>query len=392
MRLTLRARIIALAGAGVMLAAGLFAAIVMPALRSFEEAIARQQTQARAAVADSIGRYAFARGVHAAADSADPELNALLQPLRSASAKAALVDERGRLLAGDAIPDGSEATTRVPGTEWTIRASTGGDLSDSVRHLRLRSTVFALTLAMLAMVMAAGVTRELASANRRLEERERVRRQLLHRIISAQEDERKRVARELHDELSQSIAALGLAVDAAGRPDLRALVQRINKELHRVIVDLRPAVLDDLGLASAIRWCAERLASRGIAVRCEIGEIPPSLSPEVETAVFRAVQEAIVNIERHAQADTALIQVYVGPQSQRRRSELVVEIEDDGVGFDPKSVGKDPRSLRGVGMLGMRERIEIVGGALTVESEPGSGTRVVMQVPVEEEPCQAAAS
>jgi signal transduction histidine kinase len=216
-----------------------------------------------------------------------------------------------------------------------------------------------------------------ATTNARLEERERVRQQLLRKLISAQEEERKRIARELHDETSQTLAALGMAVDLGHLDDVRRLAGRMHDELHRLIIDLRPSVLDDLGLAAAIRWFAERhLSGAGIAVRCEIAALDGHVAPEVETALFRAVQEAIVNITRHASAETVLIQVSAD------LSGIQVEIEDDGVGFDPAGVVSDPGSLRGVGLLGMRERLEIVGGTLQIDSEPGSGTHVVMSVPV----------
>ena len=210
-------------------------------------------------------------------------------------------------------------------------------------------------------------------------------------MISAQEDERKRIARELHDETSQTLAALGIGVDlalaACDEPpagtarrrlaDVRALVKRMHGELHRMIVNLRPSVLDDLGLAAAIRWFADRqLASAGIAVRCEVNELDERLPPEVETATFRAVQEALVNVSRHASADSVLVQ---GTLSKGR---LVIEIEDDGVGFDQAAVVRSAESLRGVGLLGMRERIEILGGTITIDSAPGSGTRVLFSVPV----------
>lgn len=236
-------------------------------------------------------------------------------------------------------------------------------------------------------------TRELAAANATLEDRERVRQQLLRKVISAQEDERKRVARELHDETSQTLAALGIGVDVAlatcgGAADdathqrlaeVRRLVDRMHHELHRLIVNLRPSVLDDLGLAAAIAWFAERqLAHSGVAVRCELGDLDLRLPSEIETAIFRAVQESIVNIARHANAESVLIQGSVAD------GRLVVEIEDDGDGFDPQRIVRSPESLRGVGLLGMRERIEILGGSLEIESDPGGGTRVVMRVPVAE--------
>lgn len=231
-------------------------------------------------------------------------------------------------------------------------------------------------------------TRQLATANADLEDREHVRQQLLRKVISAQEDERKRVARELHDETSQTLAALGIGVDMAlascppetnGQThrrleDVRRLVDRMHHELHRLIVNLRPSVLDDLGLAAAIQWFAERQLP-AVAVRCEL-DLETRLPSELETAIFRAVQEAIVNIARHARAETVLIQGSID------HGALTVEIEDDGEGFKVDEVVRAHDSLRGVGLLGMRERLEIFGGSLRIDSEPGGGTRVVMTVPI----------
>lgn len=244
-------------------------------------------------------------------------------------------------------------------------------------------------------------TRELGAANMRLEDRERLRQKLLRQVISAQEDERKRIARELHDETSQTLAALGMGVDLAlsacgdgtSDPvrqrllDARRLVGRMHDELHRMIVNLRPSVLDDLGLAAAIRWFAEReLGAAGISVRCEVGEIDVRLPPEIETATFRAVQEALINIARHAAAESVLIQGSI------ERGHLVIEIEDDGVGFDEAAVVRSPESLRGIGLLGMRERIEILGGTVTIESSVGNGTRVLFSIPAPEGVAQAVTS
>jgi signal transduction histidine kinase len=236
-------------------------------------------------------------------------------------------------------------------------------------------------------------THALALANARLEERERQRQQLLRKLIAAQEDERKRVARELHDETSQTLAALAMAVDAAANtpgshagplPALRGLVSRISDGIRRLIVDLRPSVLDDLGLAAAIQSFADaHLTRAGLAVRCEIDDGDLRLPSAVETAVFRAVQEALVNIERHALAQTVLIQVSI------EGGTLAVDIEDDGVGFAPEAAVPEPDSLRGIGLLGMRERIELVGGSVRVESAPGEGTRVVMSVPIGQEAAHA---
>jgi signal transduction histidine kinase len=227
-------------------------------------------------------------------------------------------------------------------------------------------------------------TKELNEANAALREREEARSSLLRKVITAQEDERKRIARELHDETTQSLAVLAMGIDAvqdalrAGKTprldEVKALAVRTLEDVHRLILDLRPSVLDDLGLLSAIRWYAERqLESRGIAVRCEFGEMR-RLPPELETALFRICQETMSNIARHSQATAVLVQVGV------EKEEIVVEIEDDGRGFDPEAVARR-EGRRSWGLMGIRERAEILGGVAKVESSPGQGTHVEVRVP-----------
>jgi signal transduction histidine kinase len=230
-----------------------------------------------------------------------------------------------------------------------------------------------------------------AALEQRVAERTRELRRLTRQILSAQEDERRRVARELHDETSQLVAALAIRLDslsvvAAGDEamrlrDLRALVERMHEALHRVIANLRPSVLDDLGLAAAIEWLAEaQLSRQGIAVRCELRDLRDlRLAPDIETAAFRIVQEAITNVSRHAGADTVLI------QGSRSDGWITIEIEDDGCGFRPEAVVASAESLRGIGLLGMRERVQLVGGKLVIDSAPGQGTRVALTVPIMEE-------
>jgi signal transduction histidine kinase len=225
----------------------------------------------------------------------------------------------------------------------------------------------------------------------RVETRTQELRQLLTKFVSVQEDERRRIARELHDETCQTLAALGMKLDAAlsapsaevGRARLveaRAFSGRTLADIHALIYDLRPSVLDDLGLFPAIRWLAEHhLTKAGIAWRCELTESERSLTAVRETTLFRAVQEAIRNVARHSGAEQVLIQV------EERDGDLQVEIEDDGHGFDPASVAQPSPSGRGLGLLGMRERLSIVGGSAEVLSSSESGTRVVLRVPFEEE-------
>lgn len=245
-------------------------------------------------------------------------------------------------------------------------------------------------------------TREIERLYHELREREEGRGHLLRKVISAQEEERKRIARELHDDTSQALTALAVHLEMAmatlpaGTPrerteEAKALALRSLEGLHRLIFDLRPSVLDDLGLLSAIRWCAERhLESLGIAVRCEFsgpgtraghpresaGPVGGRLPPQVETALFRVVQEAIVNIAKHAEAETVLIQCAV------REGDLTIEIEDDGKGFDLSSLAGPGAAARGLGLLGIRERVELLGGTVEIESSPGQGTRIALTVPL----------
>jgi two-component system sensor histidine kinase UhpB len=191
--------------------------------------------------------------------------------------------------------------------------------------------------------------------------------------------------------LSKAIADLPSGASRESIAAARTLVAHAQDALRRLMYDLRPAVLDDIGLVPAIRWCAERhLVAAGVKVRLELPEKFPRLPHEIETALFRAAQEVIINVERHAHADRALVQVRLDPGDC-----VVIEIEDDGEGFDPASAAPSPDG-RGLGLLGLRERVDLVGGVTEIESAPGAGTRVVIRVPMprsaSEVPCPAFAS
>lgn len=242
-----------------------------------------------------------------------------------------------------------------------------GRLGAALEHMRLRLRE-----------SIESTTRANADLERRVEQRTQQLQHLLGKIISAQEDERRRVARELHDETSQLLAALSMAIHAgpAAGSDPRVLIDRLQEGVHRLIVNLRPAVLDDLGLAAAIDMLADtQLRRSGVSVRCETADLEHGrLPPAIEIAVFRIVQEAILNIVRHSAATTVLIQAGMSGEH------VWVEIEDDGSGFDVTTARPDGASLRGIGLLGMRERAELLGGRLTIDSAPGEGTRVKVEI------------
>jgi signal transduction histidine kinase len=270
-----------------------------------------------------------------------------------------------------------------------------GNLEDAVPPLggdevgRLGRSLEAMRLALKESVH--DLTRSRDQLEERVKERTRELRELLTKFVSVQEDERRRLARELHDETCQTLAALGMKLDAAlAAPtaegarerlsEARAFAGRTLAEIHGLIYDLRPSVLDDLGLFAAIRWLAEHhLGPAGIAFRCEVAEPEHTLDPEQQTSLFRAVQEAIQNVARHSGAETVLIQI------EEHDGALHIEVEDDGRGFDPGSVAQPAPSGRGLGLLGMRERLSLLGGAAQVISSPGAGTRVVLSVPFRQE-------
>jgi signal transduction histidine kinase len=235
-------------------------------------------------------------------------------------------------------------------------------------------------------------THELEGLYRQLAERDEARSRLLRQVITAQEDERKRLARELHDETCQTISALNMRLetavarlpagaDPAPLAEARSLAVRTLDELHRLIYDLRPSVLDDLGLWSAISWYAARqLQKKGVTVRCEFSDVDRRLPALMETALFRAVQEAISNIAKHANAEQVLIQCGI------EHDVLTIEIEDDGSGFELSQVKRPKDEGHGWGLLGITERVEALGGKVDIDTAPGQGVRLVItvRVPAEE--------
>lgn len=216
----------------------------------------------------------------------------------------------------------------------------------------------------------------------------------LHRlsgaIIEAQEEERRRIARELHDEAAQALTSLLVRIRLLERSpnpeearrhvqELRQLTAAALEEVRRVALELRPTILDDLGLAAALDWRVEEFnAVGGTRATLSVEGIGERLPGPVELALFRVAQEALTNVARHAQATTVSVGL------RRAAGDLVLTIEDNGVGFDPTPPGG--AGSRGLGLVGMRERMSLVGGELTLVSRPGHGTRIMARVPLDRQP------
>lgn len=224
---------------------------------------------------------------------------------------------------------------------------------------------------------------------RESQEREELRRELFRRVVGAQEAERQRIARDLHDETGQSLTAIGLGLRGlentlTKNPDraaktlrrLEAMTADSLSELQRIISDLRPSHLDDLGLPAAIRWYAGKVSERsGLKIRVDIfGEEKP-ISEPVKIATFRIVQEALNNTVKHAGATSVFIQLAYEPDS------VHISARDDGSGFDLELTAMRQTSRPSLGLAGMRERASLLGGTASLQSGPGHGTLVEARIP-----------
>lgn len=234
--------------------------------------------------------------------------------------------------------------------------------------------------------------RQVSGANERLElqvaERTARLSDLLGKVISAQEEERRRLARELHDETAQTIGALSIALDRARHGlgdsprdavgqihEAQGIVKRLLEETRRLILDLRPMALEDLGLVPAIRWYAEsHLQDRGVATTIELDRPAMRLPPHLEVTLFRIAQEAINNIARHAMAERATIRLLFSDAFVR------MAVADDGRGFDVDRALASTGSS--VGLIGLQERTRLLNGRLDIRSEVGRGTQLTVEVPL----------
>ncbi|HNO93291.1 MAG TPA: sensor histidine kinase [Anaerolineales bacterium] len=219
------------------------------------------------------------------------------------------------------------------------------------------------------------------------QQREKLRAQLFRSIVGAQESERQRIARDLHDETGQSLTAIGMGLrglanetDSKKRlvtlTQLQSLTSDSIRELQRIISDLRPAHLDDLGLSATLRWYASRVHElTSLHVRVDIEGDEPSLDDAVKITIFRITQEALNNVIKHAQATTVNVKIHY------LQKEVRIHVFDNGVGFEMKAV-QNRIGRVSLGLAGMEERAALLGGGVTVSSRPGYGTEVEAVVPL----------
>jgi signal transduction histidine kinase len=224
-------------------------------------------------------------------------------------------------------------------------------------------------------------TKEIKQSQKKVEK-------LLNKVITAQEEERKRVARGLHDDTMQSLSAILMKIDMymlygehsrEKVGEVRGIVLDTLEGIRTMIQNLRPSILDDLGLEASIRWLLDKhLWEKGITYFYNIiGDHSSRFDPHFEATLFRIIQEVIVNIARHAEAENVFFIMNLGD------NEIKVDIEDDGKGFDVKSALKRTEDGRGLGILGMKERVYLMDGKVVICSEPGCGTRVSLWIPLQ---------
>ena len=216
--------------------------------------------------------------------------------------------------------------------------------------------------------------------------------ELLKKVITSQEEERKRIAREFHDVIMQDLAAGLIQIDLCRQypqnittvkiDEIKKIIEKNIDDVYRIIKNLRPTILDDLGFEAAVRWLLDHhLEAKGIncfvSITNNVGNL--NFDPQVEIELFRIIQEALINIAKHARAENVFVVM------ETRDNNFFVDIEDDGLGFDTASVFEDRDSTRGLGLMGMKERAAFLNWDIKICSAPGEGTRVSLKVMPEHE-------
>ncbi|PLX49230.1 MAG: hypothetical protein C0613_08090 [Desulfobulbaceae bacterium] len=234
------------------------------------------------------------------------------------------------------------------------------------------------------------MARSLAQAEKIRQEKEKLQKEFLQRLMAGQEGERKHIARELHDQTGQALAScmveLKLLEQAAGSEALQQGIARLKKSitselesLHALAMDLRPSVLDDLGLIPALEMYISRFQKRHrIKIKLRLlGPLEERIDACVETCIYRIIQESLTNMSKYAEASEAALFL------ERKQETIRGGIEDNGIGFDPEAI--DP--TKSMGLYGMRERIELLGGKFSISSDREIGTMISFELPIKPEVC-----
>jgi signal transduction histidine kinase len=208
---------------------------------------------------------------------------------------------------------------------------------------------------------------------------------LSRKLMGAQEKERARLARELHDDLSQSLALLSIQLEMLGREpnepsvlkrkigEFTSHIQRLSTDLHRISHELHPSKLNQLGLESALRgFCREITATYGIKVEFDAANVPRTLPNDVSLCLYRIVQESLQNVFKHSGASVAIVSI------RRVGNEIRLTVSDNGSGFDPQAA----RSKESLGLVSMDERMRAVNGSISIDSTIGAGTQIVARAAI----------
>jgi signal transduction histidine kinase len=258
-----------------------------------------------------------------------------------------------------------------------------GRLQDRLMRLLVLTLASGFLLAVGSAIFILRLERQARQRYAELAHNRRELQELSARLVDAQETERRAISRELHDEVGQALGLLLIDAGqlsnqlASGDDRGKELIQRIKgvaestvKTVRNMALLLRPSMLDDLGLVSAVEWYAREMSRRGeLDVEVQADDVPEHLPDELKVCVYRLVQEALNNAQRHAHAKSVLVRL------RGASSTIRVEIADQGSGFDP-------RHTRGMGLLGMEERVKRLGGRITVNSRPGEGTIILAELPL----------
>lgn len=283
--------------------------------------------------------------------------------------------------------DGSKITVS---SRWTLLKNSNGVPSGS---LELNTDITQQKLAQEALKAAheelelrvSARTMELSDANKRLQI-------LSQRLMEIQELERRAIARDLHDEIGQALTAIKLNLRELGEHltvagveeqvfDSLQILDQVLQHIRDLALDLRPSMLDELGLVPALRWYVGRQAERaGWTVQFVADEVQTRPSPEVEISCFRLTQEALTNVARHARATAVAVRLEI------RHRQLDLIIRDNGTGFDPNLIRTGSRAGTSVGLSGMEERVRLAGGHLMIHSTPAAGTEIHATFPLDSEP------